>query len=153
MGYGRGFHSGSRYHTMSDSSRSTLYWAALPKLGLERFERGMVRYTYQINEGHHPSHTEGLNLMPSNATLTVNEFAAHVESDGRTVRKFLRDTIAKESHPGKGSRWALPGTKRELNKLTKQFNTWAEAKAPKVDEVDETEVAEVVEVEDTIDEG
>ncbi len=66
-------------------------------------------------------------------TLTPAEFAAEVGSDGRTVRKFLRAVNPPEAHPGKGARWSLPGTAREVTKLKKQFGEWtnsqAEAKA------------------------
>lgn len=68
-------------------------------------------------------------MMNMSATLTPAEFAATVGSDGRTVRKFLRDITPKEDQPGKGSRWALPGTKRDVSKLTKQFRDWAATQA------------------------
>lgn len=89
------------------------------------------------------------------ATMTPTEFAAEVNSDGRTVRKFLRAVTPKEEHPGKGSRWALPGTKRDIQKLKKQFNEWQESQAkpePAVEEpeVDETELS--VDDEDMLDE-
>ena len=83
------------------------------------------------------------------ATLTPTEFAATVASDGRTVRKFLRSITPKDEQPGKGSRWSLPGTKREVAKLQKQFHDWEAAleakKAEKAaeeatDEVEETDI-------------
>ena len=58
------------------------------------------------------------------ATITPTEFAEVVGSTGREVRKFLRSITPRDEQPGKGSRWALPGTKREVNKLQKQFNEW-----------------------------
>jgi hypothetical protein len=89
-------------------------------------------------------------------TITPTEFAATVSSDGKTVRKFLRSITPKDEQPGKGSRWALPASKREVTALTKRFRTWeAEEKAARAeraqkaaeeaaaavetDEVDETE--------------
>jgi hypothetical protein len=86
--------------------------------------------------------------------MTPAEFATEVNSDGRTVRKFLRSITPKDEQPGKGSRWSLPGTKAEVTKLRKQFNTWSAkqaeeraARAQKAAEdaaatVDETEVDE-----------
>jgi hypothetical protein len=62
-------------------------------------------------------------------TLTPTEFAATVDSDGRTVRKFLRSIHAKEDQPGKGSRWSLPGDKRSVTKLQKQFKEWSAKQA------------------------
>lgn len=86
------------------------------------------------------------------ATLTPAEFAEVVKSDGRTVRKFLRSITPKDEQPGKGARWSLPGTKREVTKLQKQFDDWSNAqeaarkareeKAAEVEETDEGEIEE-----------
>lgn len=86
-------------------------------------------------------------------TMTPAEFAVEVGSDGRTVRKFLRSITPKEDQPGKGSRWSLPATKREVTKLQKQFAEWSEAqekarteraeKAAEVEEIEEPAVDEV----------
>lgn len=84
--------------------------------------------------------------------MTPAEFAVEVDSDGRTVRKFLRATTPKEQHPGKGARWTLPGTAREVTKLKKQFGEWtnsqAEAKAAREAKAAEDKTAEVEEIED-----
>lgn len=87
--------------------------------------------------------------------MTPAQFAEMVDSDGRTVRKFLRSITPKDEQPGKGSRWSLPATKREVTKLQKQFTEWAEAqetarkeRAEKVDEVEETEPVDEVELDD-----
>lgn len=58
-------------------------------------------------------------------TITTTEFAAELETDARTARKFLRSITPKDEQPGKGSRWTIPGTKTNLNKMRKQFNEWA----------------------------
>ena len=63
------------------------------------------------------------------SSMTPTEFAATVDSDGKTVRKFLRSITPKEDQPGKGSRWALPATKREVTKLQKQFIEWSAKQA------------------------
>jgi hypothetical protein len=60
-------------------------------------------------------------------TITPAELAETVNSDGKTVRKFLRSITPKEDQPGKGSRWAIDGSKRSLTKLQKQFATWNQA--------------------------
>lgn len=62
-------------------------------------------------------------------TLTTNEFAAELGTDPRTARKFLRSITPKDEQPGKGSRWAIDGTKRSLNTMRKNFNQWAAAQA------------------------
>jgi hypothetical protein len=60
-------------------------------------------------------------------TITPAEFAAEVGSTGREVRKFLRSITPREEQPGKGSRWSLPGTKREVTSLSKRFADWQSA--------------------------
>ncbi len=86
------------------------------------------------------------------ATITPAAFAELVSSDGRTVRKFLRSITPKDEQPGKGSRWALPGTKRDITKLQKQFNTWTEAQETARQERAEKAAAEVEETEDEVNE-
>lgn len=71
--------------------------------------------------------------------ITPAEFAEIVESDGRTVRKFLRANTPKEEQPGKGSRWQLDGTKRGVDKLRRQFNEWSTAQAEKAAEKEQPE--------------
>jgi hypothetical protein len=75
--------------------------------------------------------------------LTSAELATELETDGRTVRKFLRSVTPKDAQPGKGSRWSIE--KKQLRTLRKQFADWTAAReaatdetAPEV-EVDETE--------------
>lgn len=57
-------------------------------------------------------------------TLTPTEVASEFDTDSKTLRKFLRSVTPRDEQPGKGGRWAVPGTKAQLNKLRKQFNTW-----------------------------
>jgi len=83
------------------------------------------------------------------AQITPAEFAEQVNSTGREVRKFLRSITPKDEQPGKGSRWALEGNKREVTKLAKQFADWKakqeEARAQREAEA----AAETPEVEDS----
>lgn len=75
------------------------------------------------------------------ATITPKELAQELNTDGRTVRKFLRSITTKEDQPGKGSRWAIE--RRQVKSLKKQFSSWDEARKPAeepTDEVDDTEV-------------
>lgn len=80
-------------------------------------------------------------------TMTPAEFAETVASDGRTVRKFLRSITPKDEQPGKGSRWALPAGKRDIQKLSKQFGEWsakqAQEKAERAAKAAEDAAAEV----------
>lgn len=86
------------------------------------------------------------------STMTPTEFAATVDSDGRTVRKFLRSITPKDEQPGKGSRWVLPGTKRDVSKLQKQYREWsakqAEDAAKRAQDKADATAAEVEETED-----
>jgi hypothetical protein len=61
-------------------------------------------------------------------TNTTADIAAALDTTPRTLRKFLRSEGA---GVGKGSRYALPSTKREVNALAKRFNAWGEAQAAK----------------------
>lgn len=79
--------------------------------------------------------------------MTPAEFAETVNSDGRTVRKFLRSITPKDDQPGKGSRWQLDGNKRAVTSLTKQFREWsakqAEEKAARAEKAAQEAAAEV----------
>lgn len=60
--------------------------------------------------------------------ISPKEFAVRVESDPRTVRKFLRAN-AKENGtetPGKGSRWEIDAKK--VKSLSTKFRKWNEAR-------------------------
>lgn len=58
-------------------------------------------------------------------SITPVELAEVFEADPKTIRKFLRSTTPKESQPGRGHRWSLPGGKRDINRLQKQYTEWA----------------------------
>lgn len=73
------------------------------------------------------------------ATLTAKELATELNTDPRTVRKFLR-SLSKENEtatPGKGSRWAIE--KKEVRSLRTKFNKWDADRtpAPEVEEIDD----------------
>lgn len=59
-------------------------------------------------------------------TVTATELAESFDSDPKTVRKFLRQMTVKEQQPGRGHRWAIPGGKRDITRLKKQFESWRE---------------------------
>jgi CO/xanthine dehydrogenase Mo-binding subunit len=61
------------------------------------------------------------------ATLTTAEVAEALETTPRELRKFLRSNEG-PGKVGKGARYALPGSKREIDKMRKQFAIWAEAR-------------------------
>lgn len=71
------------------------------------------------------------------ATMTTADIATTLETDPRTLRKFLRaDAKAQGTEtPGKGSRYAIE--KRTLPALRKRFAKWDEARtAPETDNSD-----------------
>lgn len=84
------------------------------------------------------------------ATRTVKEVAVEFETDGRTLRKFLRSTDGLNTRVGKGNRWSIEA--KDVRKLRKGFDAWMAAKAEKAaeteteDEESEDEVEELEEV-------
>lgn len=60
-------------------------------------------------------------------TNTTADIAAALETTPRTLRKFLRSDASGIEAVGKGARYALPTTKRDIAKLTKNFIAWSEA--------------------------
>jgi predicted transcriptional regulator len=64
--------------------------------------------------------------------MTTTEIATAIDTTPRTLRKFLR---AEGAGVGKGSRYALPSSKREVESLRKRFTAWEDArKAPLTDD-------------------
>lgn len=78
------------------------------------------------------------------AQITTAEFAAELDTDTRTVRKFLRSITPKEDQPGKGARWVLEGNKRSINQMRKQFAEWTAARETPAEEPTVTEEDEVL---------
>jgi phage terminase Nu1 subunit (DNA packaging protein) len=64
------------------------------------------------------------------AQITASELATELDTDARTIRKFLRSVTPKENQPGKGSRWNFE--KKSLRTLRKQFSTWTAERTPEV---------------------
>lgn len=71
--------------------------------------------------------------------LTAAELATELETDARTIRKFLRSVTPKENQPGKGARWNIE--KKNLRTLRKQYADWDAARQTAADEADENEDA------------
>lgn len=72
--------------------------------------------------------------------MTTNELATALETTPRTLRKFLRSDASGIESVGKGSRYSLPSSKREVASLSKRFTAWDEARkapAPEVDDAPE----------------
>jgi hypothetical protein len=71
--------------------------------------------------------------MINMASMTTTEVASELETDPRTLRKFLRDFYGDgKAVVGKGSRYAIE--KRDLRKLRKGFADWTAARAEKVED-------------------
>lgn len=84
-------------------------------------------------------------------TITTTEFAAELDTDTRTARKFLRSITPKDEQPGKGARWAIAGTKTNLNKMRKQFKEWSEHQAAEKAKREATEAETDPTAEDLVD--
>lgn len=59
--------------------------------------------------------------MP-NTPLTPKMLASAFNSDSKTIRRFLRNLLATENHPGKGNRWMIDANALEPLKI--QFDAW-----------------------------
>lgn len=73
------------------------------------------------------------------AHIKVADLAAAFDTDARTTRKFLRATTPTDQHPGKGGRWEIEANKATINKMTKAFKEWDDARRAARAEVDEVE--------------
>jgi hypothetical protein len=60
--------------------------------------------------------------------MTTTELASTLETTPRELRKFLRSDASGIAPVGKGSRYALPSSKREVTSLAKRFAAWNEAR-------------------------
>lgn len=63
--------------------------------------------------------------------ITTTELAATLDTTPRTLRKFLR---SQGEGVGKGSRYALPSTKRDIARTRSQFEAWQAARIPATDD-------------------
>lgn len=87
-----------------------------------------------------------------NTTATL---AADFDTDPRTLRKFLRSDASGIDAVGKGARYSLPSTKREVSALRKKFTAWTAAQdearkaRSEAQEAPEAEITTDAEVEPT----
>ena len=60
-------------------------------------------------------------------TLTAKDLAGKLDTDPRTVRKFLRSDAKQNGTdtPGKGSRYAIEA--KQVRSLQKRFDAWSAA--------------------------
>lgn len=63
--------------------------------------------------------------------MTTAQIATDFDTTPRTLRKFLRSADSGIDAVGKGARYALPSTKREIAALKKRFAAWDAAQAAK----------------------
>lgn len=68
-------------------------------------------------------------IMTAAKTMTTADLADALETDPRTLRKFLRSAASPVPSVGKGKRYTLPGTKAALTDFGKKFNAWNAAQA------------------------
>lgn len=60
--------------------------------------------------------------------MTTTELATSLDTTPRELRKFLRSDASGIESVGKGSRYALPSTKRDIARLTTRFTEWQDAR-------------------------
>lgn len=60
------------------------------------------------------------------ATITPKELAIELDTDARTVRKFLRSPQGLDARVGKGQRWAIES--KSVRSLKSKFAKWDEAR-------------------------
>jgi hypothetical protein len=76
-------------------------------------------------------------------TLTVKDVAGELDTEPKTLRKFLRSEVVENGGtvgvdtPGKGRRYSFEA--EEVEDLRARFEAWLEAKAPAESEADENE--------------
>lgn len=68
-------------------------------------------------------------------TITPKELAVRLDTDPRTVRKFLRSPEGMNAKVGKGQRWAIEAN--QVRSLKARFARWEAAKATEADEVED----------------
>jgi len=85
-----------------------------------------------------PTANESSEGMINMATMTTAEVALELDTDPRTLRKFLRSADAPVDAVGKGSRYAIE--KKQIRSLRTKFAKWDEARnADKADDTPETD--------------
>lgn len=62
------------------------------------------------------------------AKTTTSDIADELGTTPRELRKFLRSDSSGITPVGKGRRYALPASKREIAALAKKFAKWDEAR-------------------------
>jgi hypothetical protein len=66
-------------------------------------------------------------IMTAAKTMTTATLADALDTDPRTLRKFLRSSASPVPSVGKGSRYSLPATKAALSDFGKKFAAWEKA--------------------------
>lgn len=64
--------------------------------------------------------------------MTPKEIAASFDASPKRVRKFLR--ASRDDAPGKGGRWGISLTPRQLTAMRKRFDAWNASTANAVSE-------------------
>lgn len=84
--------------------------------------------------------------------LSAKEVAIRLDTDARTLRKFLREITDADEQPGQGGRWLFE--KSEIKELKKKFAGWHSSQAaPKSKRSKSKAVAEVeIDEEDELEE-
>lgn len=60
-------------------------------------------------------------------SLSAKEVAIKLDTDARTLRKFLREVTDPDDQPGQGGRWIFEA--KQVKGLKKQFDEWRSSQA------------------------
>lgn len=89
--------------------------------------------------------------MAATKTMTTADLATALDTDPRTLRKFLRSSDSPVESVGKGKRYSLPATQTAIKDFTKKFDAWKSAQAERKAQHDAeiaAEAPETVEADD-----
>lgn len=63
--------------------------------------------------------------MTAKTLITAPALAEAINANPKELRAFLRSITPRDAQPGKGARWALPGTKQDIARYRKDFARWS----------------------------
>lgn len=91
--------------------------------------------------------------MTTKTMITAPALAEAISAPPKELRAFLRSITPREAQPGKGARWALPGTKADIARYRKDFAAWSAQQDAKRAERAAARAAESAAAVDEVDEA
>lgn len=87
--------------------------------------------------------------MTKTETFSAKEVARQLDTDARTLRKFLRSSASPVDPPGQGGRYEF--TAKQVKKVKKAFDSWGKGKTTEK-ATKSLPLKDVEEVDDTVEE-